>query len=135
MIVTKNQPRIVNVRTGETIPLRESKGMFGHVDLDSDEAGKGRGGFGFCAAEASCSGDVLVRPMLEAQREKDLGDEREVCALDEDVDVGEEEMECEDEELESERATTVAGPDSQAGENDENMMKLTRNTGVCALRA
>ena len=82
----------------------KSKGMFGHVDLDSDEAGKGRGGFGFCAAEASCSGDVLVRPMLEAQREKDLGDEREVCALDEDVEVGEEEMECEDEELESEKS-------------------------------
>ena len=26
--LTKNQPRIVDVRTGETVPLRKSKGMF-----------------------------------------------------------------------------------------------------------
>ena len=58
---------------GQVRPFRseKSKGMFGHVDLDSDGAGKGRGVFGFCAAEASCSGDVLVRPMLDAQREKE----------------------------------------------------------------
>ena len=57
VILTKNQPRIVHVNIG-------------HVDLDSDESGKGKGVFGFCASEVSCSGDVLASPMHGALREK-----------------------------------------------------------------
>ena len=41
---------------------------------------------------------------------KKLGDEREVCALDEDEDADEEEMGCEDEGQVSERAKIVSDP-------------------------
>ena len=83
----------------------------GRVDLDSDGAGKGRGVFGFCAAEANCSGDMCLCVWCLMHNEGNkLGDEREVCAIDVDVKVGEKELECEDEELESERAKTVSDP-------------------------
>ena len=117
MIVTENRPRIVHVRTGEIIPLREKQKHvhIGRVDLVSDGAGKGRGVFGFCAEEANCSGDMCLYVWCLMHNEGNkLGDEREVCALDVDVKVG---------------------GDSQAGENEKNMMQLTCNTGVVALRA
>ena len=70
MILTKNQPRRVNVRIGETIPLRTSKGMYMLDKWLWIPTGQARAE----APEANCSGDALVRPMLEARQEKELGE-------------------------------------------------------------
>ena len=110
VILTKNQSRIVDVRTAETIRLSKSKGIVRNrpVALYPDGPGKGRGVFGFCTVKASGSGDVLVGPMFEAQRWKERGNERELLASHEDEDEGEKEMECEDTAQETERAKTVS---------------------------
>ena len=131
VILTKNQPRIVNVRTGETIPLRNSKGMF---ILDMwlwIPTGLARAE----APEANCSGDVLVRSMLEALREKDLGESvrylRHVK-----MKMWEKKRWSAKMKRRSRRVQRLLLIwDSQAEENEKNTRQLTRNTGVGALRA
>ena len=66
MIFTKNQPRIVNAKTGDMIPLRKRSGMFiWRVVVDPNRTSKDSGVFEICAAEVSWAGDVLATPRLE----------------------------------------------------------------------
>ena len=119
------------MRTGETIPLRKSKGMF---ILDMwlwIPTGLARAE----APEANCAGDVLVRPMLEALREKELGESVRYLRH-EKMKMREKKRWSAKMERRSPRAQKLSMIwDSQAGENKKNMRQLTRNTGVGALRA
>ena len=70
MTLTKNQPRTVNVGIGETIPRRKSKGMYMLDKRLWIPTGQARAE----APEANCSGDVLVRLVLEARQNKEIGE-------------------------------------------------------------
>ena len=129
--LTKNHPRLVNVRRGETIPLRRSKGMFILDMWFWIPTGLARAE----APEANCSGDVLIRLMLEARQQKELGESvRYLRPMK--MNMREKKRWSAKMKRRSRRAQRLSLIwDSQAGENENNMRQLTRNTGVGALRA
>ena len=118
MITTKNQPRIVNVKTGEAISLGKNKGMFKlDVWLWIPTGQAEREECSDFAADVSCSGDVFVSLRLEVgkrtEQEKMINDKSDIIVCNGDQKMRGEEMECDDEEQapqESENAKTSSDP-------------------------
>ena len=102
--------------------LFRSEREFEHVVVDLDRTGNDGGVFGFCAAEASCCGDVYVR--RHENRTRTMNDDTsDILALHEDDDVRGEEMECDNDEQvekESEKVKYISDPDRSARENERS---------------
>ena len=137
VILTKNQPRIVDVRTAETLPLRKSKGMSildlwlwiptgqARAEKCSDFVRQRRVALVMCLfvrclkhnEEKSVVMSVSnLRHMKMKMREKKKWSAKIQRRS------------------RRERRLSLI-PDSQAGENEKNMRQRTRNTGVGAVRA
>ena len=95
----------------------------------------------FCAAEVSCSGDVLVSPRVDADKRTEQGhmidDKSDILAWNDDEEVRGGDTECDDEERESRsqrRRRPCLIQDSPARENERIMRRLMRSAEVGASR-
>ena len=124
VIVTKNKPRIVNLRTGERHVHSRS------VDLGADESHENRKLLGCCTAEVSSHSEDLVSPCADpADKRVSPGGCEDIMSHDENIptlnvdgEALEEEMECvlEDETVQDPgRARTISNPGQPSKEELE----------------
>ena len=133
VILTQNRPRIINMKTGDVMPLRKNRDVF---TLDMwiwipTSLSKIRRVFGFCEAEVNRLHDTLVSPRSESEDTegecvKLADDDNGIFTLNVDCGAMGQEMECDAEDQAEQNADRVRTV-SDAGQPSKKKARRTRS--------